>query len=232
MAASTDENLLVTCASDSSVTIWRVSLVDNPNDHWFDREMFLSGFYRRRETSETRKSRRSSIDVSENLVSMIVYRFVFVGNKKYQICWWIKSTMKHWKSLWISINRFEHWISSKVGILLSFSTIDPSFSFCRNFEWSRWKWTFEKYSITIFWWSFKYVAMITMCLYLWYSVDLLFSYVIDWNTNTRHSTEAQIIIKILLSIVSPEKIMKLPNGPKCVESLLPYTGKFVLSNLS
>lgn len=25
MAASTDENLLVTCASDSSVTIWRVS---------------------------------------------------------------------------------------------------------------------------------------------------------------------------------------------------------------
>lgn len=57
------------------------------------------------------------------------------------------------------------------------------------------------------------------------NLDLLFSYVIDWNTNTRHSTEAQIVIKILLSIVSPEKILKLPNGQKCVEGLLPYTGK-------
>jgi U3 small nucleolar RNA-associated protein 13 len=56
-------------------------------------------------------------------------------------------------------------------------------------------------------------------------LDLLFSYVIDWNTNTRHSTEAQIIIKILLSIITPDQILKLPNGQKCVESLLPYTGK-------
>ncbi|CAF2157169.1 unnamed protein product [Rotaria magnacalcarata] len=54
-------------------------------------------------------------------------------------------------------------------------------------------------------------------------LNLLFSYVIDWNTNTRHSTEAQIIIKMLLSIVTPDKILKLPNGQKCVESLLPYT---------
>lgn len=55
--------------------------------------------------------------------------------------------------------------------------------------------------------------------------DLLFSYVIDWNTNTRHSTEAQIIIKVLISIIPPEQILKLPNGKKCVENLLPYTGK-------
>ncbi|CAF1518733.1 unnamed protein product [Adineta steineri] len=48
-------------------------------------------------------------------------------------------------------------------------------------------------------------------------LNLLFSYVIDWNTNTRHSTEAQIIIKMLLSIVTPDKILKLPNGQKCVE---------------
>jgi hypothetical protein len=61
--------------------------------------------------------------------------------------------------------------------------------------------------------------------YLFFISDSLFSYVIDWNTNTRHSTEAQIVIKILLSIVSPDKILKLPNGQKCVESLLPYTGK-------
>jgi U3 small nucleolar RNA-associated protein 13 len=53
----------------------------------------------------------------------------------------------------------------------------------------------------------------------------LFSYVIDWNTNTKHSTEAQIVIKVLLSIITPEKILKLPNGQKCVENLLPYTGK-------
>lgn len=49
MAASTDENLLVTCASDSSVTIWRVSLFN----HQFHYRMFLSGFYRRGERSET-----------------------------------------------------------------------------------------------------------------------------------------------------------------------------------
>ncbi|CAF1358144.1 unnamed protein product [Rotaria sordida] len=54
-------------------------------------------------------------------------------------------------------------------------------------------------------------------------LNLLFSYVIDWNTNTRHSTEAQIIIKVLLSIMTPDKILKLPNGQKCVENLLPYT---------
>ncbi len=65
----------------------------------------------------------------------------------------------------------------------------------------------------------------------WY-LDLLFSYVIDWNTNTRHSTEAQIIIKILLSIISPDKILKLPNGQKCVEDLLPYTGKKYFSILN
>ncbi|CAF5032991.1 unnamed protein product, partial [Rotaria magnacalcarata] len=28
---------------------------------------------------------------------------------------------------------------------------------------------------------------------------------------------------MLLSIVTPDKILKLPNGQKCVESLLPYT---------
>lgn len=61
-----------------------------------------------------------------------------------------------------------------------------------------------------------------------FTLDLLFSYAIDWNTNTRHSTEAQIIIKLLLSILSPDKILKLPNGQKCVESLLPYTGTYLL----
>ena len=48
---------------------------------------------------------------------------------------------------------------------------------------------------------------------------------IDWNTNTRHSTEAQIVIQILFSITTPEKILQLPNGQKCIESLLPYTGQ-------
>jgi len=65
----------------------------------------------------------------------------------------------------------------------------------------------------------------------YFVLDLLFSYVIDWNTNTRNSTEAQIILKLLLSIISPEKILKLPNGQKCVESLLPYTGKTSLFDL-
>jgi len=65
----------------------------------------------------------------------------------------------------------------------------------------------------------------------YFVLDLLFSYVIDWNTNTRNSTEAQIILKLLLSIISPEKILKLPNGQKCVESLLPYTGKTYLFDL-
>ncbi|CAF0814946.1 unnamed protein product [Adineta ricciae] len=54
-------------------------------------------------------------------------------------------------------------------------------------------------------------------------LNLLLTYAIDWNANTRHSTEAQTIVKMLLSILTPDQIMKLPNGQKCVESLLPYT---------
>lgn len=73
--------------------------------------------------------------------------------------------------------------------------------------------------------SYNNVMIRLKCFAFW--IDLLFSYVIEWNTNTRHSTEAQIIIKVLLSILTPDKILKLPNGQKCIESLLPYTGKVI-----
>jgi U3 small nucleolar RNA-associated protein 13 len=47
MSASTDENLLVTCASDSSVTIWRVGFISFETDSLSKlktMKMFILGF--------------------------------------------------------------------------------------------------------------------------------------------------------------------------------------------
>ena len=56
-------------------------------------------------------------------------------------------------------------------------------------------------------------------------LDQLLGYIVQWNTNTRHSTAAQNILHNIIVNVSPDRLIKLPNIQSHVEGLLPYTQK-------
>ena len=56
-------------------------------------------------------------------------------------------------------------------------------------------------------------------------LDQLLGYIVQWNTNTRHSTAAQNILNNILANISPDRLIKLPNIQSHVEGLLPYTEK-------
>ena len=56
-------------------------------------------------------------------------------------------------------------------------------------------------------------------------LDQLLGYIVQWNTNTRHSTAAQNILHNILANISPDRLIKLPNIQTHVEGLLPYTEK-------
>ena len=56
-------------------------------------------------------------------------------------------------------------------------------------------------------------------------LDQLLGYIVQWNSNTRHSTAAQNMLHSILTSVSHERLLKLPNIQSHVECLLPYTEK-------
>ena len=56
-------------------------------------------------------------------------------------------------------------------------------------------------------------------------LDQLLGYIVQWNTNTRHSTAAQNILHNIITNISPDRLLKLPNIQSHVEGLLPYTEK-------
>ena len=56
-------------------------------------------------------------------------------------------------------------------------------------------------------------------------LDQLIGYIVQWNSNTRHSTAAQNMLHSILTSVSHERLLKLPNIQTHVECLLPYTEK-------
>ena len=56
-------------------------------------------------------------------------------------------------------------------------------------------------------------------------LDQLLGYIVQWNTNTRHSTAAQNILNTIIVNISPERLLKLANIQSHVEGLLPYTEK-------
>ena len=56
-------------------------------------------------------------------------------------------------------------------------------------------------------------------------LDQLLGYIVQWNTNTRHSTAAQNILNNIVVNISPDRLIKLPNIQSHVEGLLPYTEK-------
>ena len=56
-------------------------------------------------------------------------------------------------------------------------------------------------------------------------LDQLLGYIVQWNSNTRHSTAAQNMLHSILTSVSHERLLKLPNIQTHVECLLPYTEK-------
>ena len=56
-------------------------------------------------------------------------------------------------------------------------------------------------------------------------LDQLLGYIVQWNTNTRHSTAAQNILNNIIVNISPDRLIKLPNIQSHVEGLLPYTEK-------
>ena len=56
-------------------------------------------------------------------------------------------------------------------------------------------------------------------------LDQLLGYIVQWNTNTRHSTAAQNMLHSILTSVNPDTLLQLPNIQTHVEGLLPYTDK-------
>lgn len=56
-------------------------------------------------------------------------------------------------------------------------------------------------------------------------LDQLLGYIVQWNSNTRHSSPAQNMLHSILTSVNPDKLLKLPNIQTHVEGLLPYTEK-------
>ena len=56
-------------------------------------------------------------------------------------------------------------------------------------------------------------------------LDQLLGYIVKWNQNTRHSSPAQNMLNTILTRVSPDKLLTLPNIQTHVEQLLPFTEK-------
>merc|ERR1719447_816375 len=56
-------------------------------------------------------------------------------------------------------------------------------------------------------------------------IDQLLGYIVQWNSNTKHSTPAQNMLHSILTTINPDRLLKLPNIQSHVECLLPYTEK-------
>ena len=54
-------------------------------------------------------------------------------------------------------------------------------------------------------------------------VEELLKFVVEWNTNSKHCHEAQLVLNQLLRLRSPEAWLKMPSCRTLLEGLLPYT---------
>ncbi|XP_043197906.1 transducin beta-like protein 3 [Amphibalanus amphitrite] len=54
-------------------------------------------------------------------------------------------------------------------------------------------------------------------------VEDLLQFVVEWNTNSKHCHEAQLVLNLLLRLRPPEAWLKMSNCRTLIEGLLPYT---------
>jgi len=56
-------------------------------------------------------------------------------------------------------------------------------------------------------------------------LDDLLQFVVEWNTNSKHCHEAQLVVNVLLKLRGPEAWRQLPSFRTLLEGLLPYTDR-------
>jgi hypothetical protein len=119
--------------------------------------IIILGFYWRRSRSQTWKSRRSFTDVNANILFnddwlLFIPREQEVSN--------LLVNKKYHEALKIALNLNQPYRTLTIikgnDIYLSWKWISIiRFFWNRNSKWNQWNRSFKKYSITIFWWSFK-----------------------------------------------------------------------------
>lgn len=57
------------------------------------------------------------------------------------------------------------------------------------------------------------------------NIEKFFLHIREWNTNSKHSLVAQMVLHLILSRFSHESLLKLPRIKEHLQSLLPYTDK-------
>uniref|UniRef100_A0A4W4GVE9 U3 small nucleolar RNA-associated protein 13 C-terminal domain-containing protein n=1 Tax=Electrophorus electricus TaxID=8005 RepID=A0A4W4GVE9_ELEEL len=62
-----------------------------------------------------------------------------------------------------------------------------------------------------------------VCVCVWVCVESLLRYCVVWNTNARNCLDAQAVLQVLLTHLSPEELLQLQGVRTHLEGLIPYT---------
>lgn len=62
---------------------------------------------------------------------------------------------------------------------------------------------------------------------LFHLLDSLLRFTVQWNTNSRHCHESQVVVSSVLKIYPSKQLKGLANLKSSLEGLLPYTGNYL-----